>query len=105
MGNVFKKYMGLTDPDNDNNKEYVLCNCGRNATYRCGLEVNNDELEQIYNTHPYFKQYLSGATSTCYNYISCDECILPEFYLVFTFYPNGWKENFKFFQRYEPAQL
>ncbi|AGC02272.1 hypothetical protein H012_gp179 [Acanthamoeba polyphaga moumouvirus] len=105
MGNYFRKYMGLIDPDNENNMEDVLCNCGKNATYRCGLEVNNDEIEQIYSSHPYLKQYFKGGTFNSYNFVSCDDCILPEYYLVFTYYPNGWKENIKFHERYEFAQL
>uniref|UniRef100_A0A6G6ADP8 Uncharacterized protein n=1 Tax=Borely moumouvirus TaxID=2712067 RepID=A0A6G6ADP8_9VIRU len=105
MGNIFRKYMGLLDPDNENNMDYITCRCGKNATYRCGLKVDDEELEQIYNTHPYLKQYFYSGTSDYYNFISCEDCMLPEYYLVFTFYPQGWKENVKYYTRYELAQF
>lgn len=105
MGNIFRKYMGLFDPDNENNTHYVTCNCGKNAAYRCGLKVDDEELEQIYSTYPYLKQYLHSNTGAYCNFVSCEDCILPEYYLVFTFYPQGWKENIKYFTEYELAQF
>lgn len=105
MGNYVDKY--LTDKFINETSHHVMCReCSKLATYRCSV-VNADTYDSV--EYPWMNNYLykvitDGSDNYTYYYTACSNCV-GEFHDVYTFYPNGWKENDKVHCNYELAKL
>lgn len=84
-------------------KNYTYChNCDTIANLRCCIKSNNkdypNQLKNYYRSTLYNGDYV-------HRFVACEKCIDPSVFKLFTYHPNGWKEDIKYYVDYEEAKF
>ena len=83
---------------------YAHChNCDTIANFRCSVKLKDNRYpNQLRN---YYRSTIMDDENYVHQFVACEKCIDSSVFSLFTYHPNGWKEDIKFYIEYEEAKI